>query len=228
MKELSEFEERIGYVFKDKNLLVRALTHTSYAYEHKVESYERLEFLGDSILELISSQYLFENYKELSEGEMTKVRAAAVCEKNLYKVAIKHGFSDFLFLGKSEKSASANAIKRAIQADVVEAVIAAMFLDSKDLELVKKFVLDNIKDDIEYASKHVGFEDYKTILQEKLQEHGDADIKYVIVNEEGPDHCKTFTARVDFNGMPLATASGRSKKAAEMAAAKIAIESLKG
>ena len=102
MKELSEFEDKIGYVFKDKNLLKTAFTHTSYAYEHKVESYERLEFLGDSILEFISSNYLFENYKELSEGEMTKVRAAAVCEKNLYKIAIKHGFSDFLFLGKSE------------------------------------------------------------------------------------------------------------------------------
>ena len=227
MKELSEFEDKIGYVFKDKNLLVRALTHTSYAYEHKVESYERLEFLGDSILEFISSNYLFENYKELSEGEMTKVRAAAVCEKNLYKIAIKHGFSDFLFLGKSEKSASANTIKRAIQADVVEAVIAAMFLDSNDIELVKKFVIDNIKDDIEYSSKHVGFEDYKTILQEKLQINGVAEIKYVIINEEGPDHCKTFTARVECNGKPLATGSGKSKKIAEMAAAKVAIESLK-
>lgn len=228
MKELSELEEKIGYAFKNKQLLITALTHTSYAYEHKVESYERLEYLGDSILEFISSQYLFQYYRELSEGEMTKVRATAVCEKNLYKIAVKHGFSDFLYLGKSEKSASANAVKRAIQADVVEAIIAAMFLDSNDIELVRKFVIDNIKDDIEYASKHVGVEDYKTVLQEKLQVHGDVEIKYVIINEEGPDHCKTFTARVDFNGKPLAVASGKSKKLAEMAAAKIAIESLNG
>ena len=106
------FEKSIGYEFKDKNLLRTALTHTSYAYENKVKSYERLEYLGDSILEFISSKYLFENFQNLSEGEMTKVRAYAVCEDSLYKIAVKHNFSDFLYLGKSEKATNNN--KKAI------------------------------------------------------------------------------------------------------------------
>ena len=213
MQELNILEDKLGYTFKNKNLLKIALTHTSYAYENKVQSYERLEYLGDSILEFVSSQYLFENYKKLSEGEMTKVRASAVCEKNLYKVAIKLGFSDFLFLGKSEKSVHANKVKMAILADVVEAVIAAIYLDSND---------------IEYASNHVGVEDYKTVLQEKLQVNGDVKISYVIIAEDGPDHCKTFTARVDCDGKELASGVGKSKKQAEMAAAKSAIDSMRG
>ena len=228
MQELNILEEKLGYTFKNKNLLKIALTHTSYAYENKVQSYERLEYLGDSILEFVSSQYLFENYKKLSEGEMTKVRASAVCEKNLYKVAIKLGFSDFLFLGKSEKSVHANKVKMAILADVVEAVIAAIYLDSNDIELVRNFIIENIKNDIEYASNHVGVEDYKTVLQEKLQVNGDVKISYVIIAEDGPDHCKTFTARVDCDGKELATGVGKSKKQAEMAAAKSAIDSMRG
>ncbi len=228
MQELNILEDKLGYTFKNKNLLKIALTHTSYAYENKVQSYERLEYLGDSILEFVSSQYLFENYKKLSEGEMTKVRASAVCEKNLYKVAIKLGFSDFLFLGKSEKSVHANKVKMAILADVVEAVIAAIYLDSNDIELVRNFIIENIKNDIEYASNHVGVEDYKTVLQEKLQVNGDVKISYVIIAEDGPDHCKTFTARVDCDGKELATGVGKSKKQAEMAAAKSAIDSMSG
>ena len=228
MQELNILEDKLGYTFKNKNLLKIALTHTSYAYENKVQSYERLEYLGDSILEFVSSQYLFENYKKLSEGEMTKVRASAVCEKNLYKVAIKLGFSDFLFLGKSEKSVHANKVKMAILADVVEAVIAAIYLDSNDIELVRNFIIENIKNDIEYASNHVGVEDYKTVLQEKLQVNGDVKISYVIIAEDGPDHCKTFTARVDCDGKELAIGVGKSKKQAEMAAAKSAIDSMRG
>ena len=228
MQELNILEDKLGYTFKNKNLLKIALTHTSYAYENKVQSYERLEYLGDSILEFVSSQYLFENYKKLSEGEMTKVRASAVCEKNLYKVAIKLGFSDFLFLGKSEKSVHANKVKMAILADVVEAVIAAIYLDSNDIELVRNFIIENIKNVIEYASNHVGVEDYKTVLQEKLQVNGDVKISYVIIAEDGPDHCKTFTARVDCDGKELATGVGKSKKQAEMAAAKSAIDSMRG
>lgn len=224
MKELSEFEERIGYVFKDKNLLVRALTHTSYAYEHKVESYERLEFLGDSILELISSQYLFENYKELSEGEMTKVRAYAVCEDSLFSIAKKHNFSDFLYLGNSELKTGGNK-RPAILADSVEAVIAAMFLDG-GIEPVKKFIIENLKEEIEVASKHVGDKDYKTVLQEKLQVHGEVKIEYITLKESGPDHDKTFEAEVLCNGKVLAIGKGKSKKLAQMEAARKALENL--
>lgn len=223
-KDLSKLENSIGYNFKNKQLLRTAVTHTSYAYENKVKSYERLEYLGDSILEFISSNYLFENYENLSEGEMTKVRAYAVCEDSLYKVALKHNFSDFLYLGKSELSGVNN--KKAILADTVEAVIAAIYLDSNDLSIVTSFVIDNIKEQIEYASTHVGVKDYKTYLQEKLQVHGEVLIKYTIIKEEGPDHDKTFTAEVECDGQKLATGSGRSKKAAEMEAARKTIELL--
>ena len=126
--ELSCCEKNIGYVFNNKQLLKTALTHTSYAYENRVSSNERLEYLGDSILEFVISEYLYENYKKLSEGEMTKVRANVVCEDSLFEIAQKHDFSDFLYLGKSEIH-SQNS-KKAIMADSVEAVIAAIFLDS--------------------------------------------------------------------------------------------------
>ena len=178
---LEVFEKEIGYIFTDKNLLKKALTHTSYAYEKKVDSYERLEYLGDSILEFIASKYLYQNYKNLSEGEMTKVRAYSVCEDSLYTVAVKHNFSDFLFLGKSEQLS--HGTKKAILADTVEAVIAAIYLDS-NLENAEKFILNNITEQIEYASKNVGLKDYKTTLQEKLQVHGDVSIKYNIISEK--------------------------------------------
>ena len=221
---LKKFEQNIGYEFKNLNLLKTALTHTSYAYENKTKSYERLEYLGDSILEFISSKYLFENFQELSEGEMTKVRAYAVCENSLYEIAVKHNFSDFLYLGKSEKSTKTD--KKAILADCVEAVIAAIYLDSNDIKVVQNFILENIKDAVEYASKNVGVKDYKTVLQEKLQENGEVNIKYNIINESGPDHNKTFTAEVECDEKKLASGTGRSKKGAEMEAARKAIELL--
>ncbi len=220
--DLEVLEKDIGYSFKNKELLKIALTHTSYAYENKVKSYERLEYLGDSILEFISSKYLFENFKKLTEGEMTKVRAYAVCEDSLYQIAIKHNFSDFLYLGKSEKMSNTN--KKAILADTVEAVIAAMYIDSENISVVQNFILKNIKTQIEFASKHIGVKDYKTVLQEKLQVHGEVQIKYNIINEEGPDHNKTFTAEVECDGKKLASGVGRSKKMAEMEAARKAIK----
>jgi len=222
-KELKDFETSIEYSFKNKELLKTALTHTSYAYENKVCSNERLEYLGDSILEFISSKYIYENYKELSEGEMTKVRAYAVCEDNLYNIALKHNFSDFLYLGKSERVSVGN--KKAMLADSVESVIAALFLDS-DIETAEKFIINNIKEDIIYASKNVGTKDYKTVLQEKLQMSGEVSIKYNIINEVGPDHDKTFTAEVECEGKKLAIGVGRSKKEAEMQAAEKAINLL--
>ena len=155
---------------------------------------------------------------------MTKVRAYAVCEDSLYKIALKHNFSDFLYLGKSEKSAHTD--KKAILADSVEAVIAAMYLDSNKIEIVQNFILENIKDNIEFASKHIGTKDYKTVLQEKLQVHGEVKILYNIIKEEGPDHDKTFTAEVECDGKKLAIGKGRSKKSAEMEAARKAIKLL--
>ena len=188
-EKLKEFEKIIEYKFKDISLLKTALTHTSYAYENNESSYERLEYLGDSILEFISSE------------------------------------CDFLYLGKSEISSKTN--KKAILADSVEAVIAAIYLDSKDISIVRDFILKNISDQIEYASKNVGKKDYKTVLQERLQVHGEVDIKYTIIDEKGPDHMKWFTAQVECDGKKLAEGSGRSKKAAEMEAARKALEDLK-
>jgi len=222
--ELKEFEKKIGYEFKNKNFLKTALTHTSYAYENNVESNEKLEFLGDSILEFISSKYLFEKFKNLKEGEMTKVRATVVCEESLYKVAIKHNFSDFLNLGKSESVNHAN-LSKAILADSVEAIIAAIYLDS-NLKNAEKFIINNLEDAIKVASKNVGNKDYKTVLQEKLQTNGNVNIKYSIVNETGPDHNKVFESIVECNGKILGKGIGKNKKASEMMAAKSALESL--
>ena len=219
---IEELEKNIGYTFKNKKLLETALTHTSYAYERSVQSNEKLEFLGDSILEFVSSEYMYNRYTNLKEGEMTKVRAAVVCEKSLYKVANLHNFSDFLYLGKSEKMTGGNK-RPAILADSVEAVIAAIYLDG-GMEPAKKFIIDNLKDEIELATKHVGEKDYKTVLQEELQKNGEVKIEYQIINESGPDHNKTFEAQVSLNGKVLAQGKGKSKKEAEMQAAKKAIE----
>lgn len=219
--DLSEFEQNIGYEFKDKSLLQTALTHTSYANEHKMQSNEKLEFLGDAILEFVTSEYLYKNYKNLKEGEMTKVRATVVCEESLYKVAKKHNFSDSLIIGKSEMSCKGNE-KPAILADSVEAVIAAMYLDS-GIENVKKFIIKNLKNSIEIASQNVGKKDYKTVLQEELQKNGTVHIEYSIIKEEGPDHSKVFTAEVKCNEKILATGTGSNKKQAEMEAAHKAL-----
>ena len=222
--KLEKLEEEIGYTFTNKELIQKALTHTSYAYEHGVESNEKLEFLGDSILEFISSKFLYNNYKNLNEGEMTKVRASVVCESSLYKIATKHNFSDFLYVGKSEKVNKGNH-RPAILADSVEAVIAAIYLDS-GLKQAEKFIIQNLEEEIKIASKNVGLKDYKTVLQEKLQEHGSVHIEYTIINESGPDHNKSFTAEVKCNGKVLATGEGKAKKLAEMEAAKKALESI--
>ena len=186
--DLSRLEESIGYTFGNKELLKNALTHTSYAYENHINSNEKLEFLGDSILEFISSKYIYEKYPTLTEGEMTKVRATVVCEQSLYKIAKLHDFSDFLYLGKSEQKMGGNK-RPAILADSVEAVIAAMYIDG-GLESVCDFIIKNLKEEIEIATKHVGDKDYKTVLQEKLQVHGDVKIEYNTIKESGPDHEK--------------------------------------
>ena len=140
--DYTKLEQEIGYTFQDKNLLQTALTHTSYAYERKTISNEKLEFLGDSILEFLSSIYIYQNYPKLKEGEMTKVRAQVVCEASLYKVAKSHNFSDFLKLGKSEIACGGNK-KPAILADSVESVIAAIYEDS-NLENAEKFIIENL------------------------------------------------------------------------------------
>jgi len=222
--ELQSLEKEINYIFKDKKLLEKALTHTSYAHENKIESNEKLEFLGDSILEFVSSKFIYTKYPLLKEGEMTKVRATVVCEESLCKIAKLHNFSNFLYLGKSEKMSGGNH-RPAILADSVEAVIAAMYLDG-GLEPAEKFIIKNLENEIDYATKHVGVKDYKTVLQEKLQEDGEVRIEYEITKETGPDHDKKFEAQVMCDGKVLAKGEGKSKKEAHMQAAKKALENL--
>lgn len=222
---LEVLEKSIGYTFKNKDLLKNALTHTSYAFENHIQSNEKLEFLGDSILEFISSKYIYENFPKLKEGEMTKVRADIVCEKSLYEIAKRHNFSDFLYLGKSELACH-QEVRQAIMADSVEALIAAIYFDS-GLEESEKFIIENLKDSAKIASEHVGQKDYKTVLQEILQKHGEVKIEYNIIKEQGPDHDKLFTAEVKYNNIYLETGEGKTKKAAEMEAARKAIQKLK-
>lgn len=222
---LEVLEKSIGYTFKNKEILKNALTHTSYAFENHISSNEKLEFLGDSILEFISSKYIYNNFPKLKEGEMTKVRADIVCEKSLYEIAKRHNFSDFLYLGRSELACH-QEVRQAIMADSVEALIAAIYFDS-NLEEAEKFIVENLKDSAKIASEHVGQKDYKTVLQEILQKHGEVKIEYNIIKEQGPDHDKLFTAEVKYNNIYLETGEGKTKKAAEMEAARKAIEKLK-
>ena len=218
---LQEFETSIGYQFKNKDLLKIALTHKSYANDNNLESNEKLEFLGDAILEFVVSKYLYSNFKKLKEGEMTKVRATVVCEKSLYNISKKYNFSDVLYLGKSELKSNGHK-KPAILADSVEAVIAAIYLDS-GIENTEQFIINNLKEQIEFESNNVGAKDYKTVLQEILQKDGNVEIEYNIIEETGPDHDKEFVVEVRCNKKRLAVGKGTTKKKAEMDAAKTAI-----
>ncbi len=215
-------EDKIGYQFKDKTLIKTAMSHTSYANEGKGRtSNERLEFLGDAILELIASDYIFKTYPKMPEGEMTKTRAYAVCEDSLAIVANRFGFSDFLLVGKCENRIN-EKYRNSILADSVEATIGAIYIDS-GLEKAREFILPNIIPQIEDYIAHGG-KDYKTRLQEKLQEHGDVKISYLLIGERGPDHAKIFDVQVMCNGKVLGQGEGRSKKEAEMDAAKNALK----
>ena len=222
--DFTKLEESIDYTFNNKELLKKALTHTSYAYDNGVESNEKLEFLGDSILEFLYSKYIYAHYPKLKEGEMTKVRAEVVCEDSLFLVAQKHHFSDFLYLGKSEYITKGST-KPAILADSVEAVIAAIYFDG-GLEQSEKFIIANLKNAIEESSKNVGMKDHKTVLQEKLQRNGSVNIEYEVIKTIGPDHDKTFVVQVSCNGKFLATGEGKTKKHAEMQAAQKALDSM--
>lgn len=220
-----ELENLIGYEFKNKDLLTLAITHSSYAHENGKKEYnEKIEYLGDAVLELISSEYIFRTYSKLSEGEMTKARAYAVCEESLAEVANRYGFSDFLRVGKCESKVDGR-YRNSILADSVEAVIGAIYLDS-GIEEAKKFILPNIKERLEdFVTK--GNKDYKTQLQEILQVNGDVKIEYRIIDSYGPEHDKVFVSEVFVNGKVLGKGKGRNKKEAEMEAAFEAIKNIK-
>lgn len=220
---MKKLEEVIEYSFKNKSLLTEALSHSSFANENKKgrNSNERLEFLGDSVLSIVVSQYLFEHFTHLPEGELTKIRASLVCEKSLYTFAKLIDLGKFLLLGKGEENTGGRE-RPSILADAFEALIAAIYLDS-DLEASKNFILKFIPKDID-KNKTPGFNDYKTILQEVIQQNPEEKVEYVIVEQSGPDHNKAFKVQVCLNSNVIGTGNGRSKKEAEQKAAKEALE----
>jgi ribonuclease-3 len=217
---MKALEENLKYSFKDKALLLNAVTHSSYANEARngIVSNERLEFLGDSVLSIIVAEYLFTNFKNIPEGELTKLRAATVCEKSLAGFARKLELGKYLLLGKGENLTGGRE-RPSIQADAFEAVIAAIYLDG-GMDAARNFVLKYIDEAIR---QHQSIRDYKTMLQEVVQRNPGEIIEYVLTGETGPDHDKQFVCAVSVNGKKLAEGSGRGKKAAEQNAAKKAI-----
>ncbi len=222
--KLKEFQEKIGYTFRNEGLLRQALTHSSYAnekYMKKLSDNERLEFLGDAVLELSSSEFLYKHYEELPEGKLTTLRASIVCEPTLALCTEPLKLGDYLFLGKGEELTGGRK-RKSILSDALEAVIGAIYLDggfTNAKEFVEKFILT----DIEHKKL---FYDSKTILQEVVQEEHEK-LVYELVEESGPDHDKSFTVQAVIDGKKLSTGTGHTKKAAEQEAAYKALLLLK-
>ncbi len=223
MSDLKRFQELIGYTFKNEQLLKQALTHSSYANEKhlkKLSDNERLEFLGDAVLEVVSSEFLFTNYPNLTEGQLTKFRASIVCEPTLAICTESVHLGDYLFLGKGEDHTGGRT-RKSILSDAMEAVIGAIYLDG-GFASAKEFIHKYIMTDIEH--KHL-FYDSKTILQEVVQgEH--EQLTYVLLGETGPDHDKTFEVGVLIGKKEISTGKGHTKKAAEQDAAYQALLAL--
>ena len=218
-------EKKSGYHFQNPLLLKQAMTHSSYANEHNAKGYhdnERLEFLGDAVLEVVSSEFLFRNYPALPEGDLTKLRASIVCEPTLALCARALDLGDFLLLGKGENMTGGRN-RDSIVSDATEALLGAIYLDG-GFEPAKDFVLKFILNDIEHKQL---FYDSKTILQEIVQEKGIQPVEYILTGESGPDHDKTFSVEVWIGEQCMGQGSGRTKKAAEQMAAYRAICRLK-
>lgn len=221
--DLNAFEEKIGYTFKNKELLKTALTHSSYANENKLpHDNERLEFLGDSVLGFVTAEYLFEEYKSRPEGVLTKLRAAVVCEKSLFRFSEKISLGEFILIGRGEEHTGGRN-RPSILSDAFEAVIAAMYLDG-GMEVVKPYILSFIK---EAVKREASFKDNKSLLQEEIQRTKGNILSYEETGESGPDHDKRFTFVVKLNGEIVGSGEGRSKKEAEQAAAGDALLNLK-
>ncbi|MGG3999079.1 ribonuclease III [Anoxybacillus kestanbolensis] len=225
--KFKQFQEQIGIFFRNEKLLIQAFTHSSYVNEHRKrlhEDNERLEFLGDAVLELTVSQYLFEQFPQMSEGELTKLRAAIVCEPSLVTFAHALSFGDLVLLGKGEEL-TGGRMRPSLLADVFEAFIGALYLD-QGMETVVQFLGKTIFPKIrEGAFSHVM--DYKSQLQEFVQRDGSGVLEYKILQERGPAHNKEFVSRVSLNGEELGVGVGRSKKEAEQRAAQMALAKLK-
>lgn len=221
---MTDLQNKIGYQFKNPALLNEALTHSSYANEHKsqhIKYNERLEFLGDSVLSIVVSDYIYKNCPELPEGELTKLRASLVCEKSLYEFAKKIDLGKYLILSKGERH-NGGADRPSILSDAFEALIAAIYIDgglTPASKHILNFVIPAIKN-----SKKKKFNDYKTTLQEIIQKNPGEKLEYILVKESGPDHNKHFVVEVHLNSNVIGKGGGRSKKEAEQQAAREALE----
>ena len=226
---MQELEKKLNYAFRNPALLDEALNHSSYANEHRaahMKSNERLEFLGDSVLGFVTAEFLFSRHPDLPEGDLTRIRAALVCEQSLYEVAKKLDLGSYLKLGRGEEAGGGRE-RTSILADAMEAIFAAVYLDGGVAEasaLIHRVLLDVEREEVVKERRR----DYKTALQELVQRQVGQELTYQMVGEQGPDHAKIFQAEVLLNGEPLGSGFGRSKKEAEQSAAKAALKTLGG
>ena len=223
---LEELQDKIGYRFQNTDLLKQALTHSSFANEQKInklKDYERLEFLGDAVLELVSSEFLFRENPQMPEGQLTKLRASMVCEPALAYCAKDIDLGSYILLGRGEEY-TGGRYRSSITSDVMEAIIGAIFLDG-GIENAKKHIYRFILSDLE---NKILFLDSKTILQEEIQKKKDAQLRYELICESGPDHNKQFTVDAYLNDVLIGSGTGRTKKAAEQQAAYEALLKMKG
>ena len=224
---MHELEKKLGYRFRSEVLLAEALRHSSYANEHRgvlAVSNERLEFLGDSVLGFVTAEFLFAKHPDSPEGELTRIRAALVCEQSLYEVAQSLDLGKYLKLGNGEESCGGRT-RPSILADATEAVIAAVYLDgglTAASELIHRVLLDKEREEVVEEKRR----DYKTVLQELVQREPNRTLIYRLSGEAGPDHDKTFTFEVLLNGVVVGSGEGHSKKEAEQQAARAALEQL--
>lgn len=227
MKEaLKELQGKIGYHFQNDALLKQALTHSSFSNEqriYKLNNYERLEFLGDAVLELVSSEFLYRENADMPEGKLTRLRASMVCEPALAYCARDIDLNTYILLGKGEESTGGRT-RDSIISDVMEAVIGAIYLDG-GIENAKKFINRFVLSDLE---DKILFMDSKTLLQEEIQKNNTAQLRYDLVGETGPDHDKQFSVEAYLDDRLIGCGVGRTKKAAEQAAAYEALKKLKG
>ncbi len=227
-KPLCELESRIGYTFRDKSIIKEALTHSSYYNERKAHGEriaynERLEFLGDSVLSIVVSSYLFEKYRNKQEGDLTKIRASVVCEKALSKFAAQIELGEYMYLGHGEIKGNGRN-RPSITADAFEALLAAIYLDSGEtFEMVSRFVLPFIEKEIGNIPETGIIVDYKTALQQIVQQASGEKLEYVVSGESGPDHDKHFEVEARLNSNVIGRGTGKTKRAAEQEAAKEAL-----
>lgn len=221
---METLEARIGYMFHDRRLLQNALMHSSYANENRARgctSNERLEFLGDSVLGMVTAMRLYRLYPDMPEGKLSRLRAELVCEQSLHAVALELGLGSYIRLGHGE-ARNGGRERPSILADAVEAIIAAIYLDG-GLESAQRFILDHILTGLAEGQMH-HVADYKTDLQERVQRKPGQALEYTLLSESGPDHNKSFTMNVLLNGSEIGRGTGRTKKEAEQSAAKSALE----